>query len=40
MQRLNVANKVLREYCNPFAGFSDDEMAIEDGIILEPVPAE
>ncbi len=29
--------QVLNSYRLPFAGFSDDEIAILDGIILEPV---
>jgi hypothetical protein len=40
--RLNSAaarsQQALVEYRNPFSGFSDDEMAILDGIILEPIP--
>ena len=39
--RLNKAaersQEVLKAYQNPFSGLSDDEMAILDGIILEPV---
>jgi hypothetical protein len=31
------SKEVLKAYQHPFAGFSDDEMAILDGIILEPV---
>ena len=42
--RLNAAaersRQVLNEYRNPFAGFSDDEMAVLAGIILEPIPGE
>jgi len=34
-----LQDTVLTEYRNPFAGFSDDEMAILDGIMLEPIPA-
>jgi len=29
--------QVLRSYRLPFAGFSDDEIAILDGVILEPM---
>ena len=41
--RLNAAaertRQVLNEYRNPFAGFSDEEMAVLDGVILDPIPA-
>ena len=41
--RLNAAaerQREITEYRNPFSGFSDDEMAVLDGIILEPIPGE
>lgn len=40
--RLNTgaerSKEVLSAYKTAFAGFSDDELAILDGVILEPIP--
>ena len=42
--RLNAAaersQQVLNEYRNPFAGLSDREMEVLDGLILDPIPVE
>jgi len=32
-------NKILEHYRTAFTGFSEDELAILDGVILEPVGA-
>jgi hypothetical protein len=32
-------NKILEDYRRAFTGFSEDELAILDGVILEPVGA-
>jgi hypothetical protein len=31
-------NQILENYRNAFLGFSEDELAILDGVILEPAP--